>query len=206
MIQTRQSHWDNIYKTKDPKQVSWFKPHLDLSLQMILDAGIRKQDPLIDIGGGASTLVDDLSAKGFSDLTVLDISGQALEASKTRLGKKAQNVRWIEGDITDVTFPKASFALWHDRAVFHFLTDPADRIKYLRNLQEFIRARGHIIIAAFSPDGPPQCSGLDVTRYSPALLQATLGSRFELLDHLPEEHTTPGGNTQKFIYCHFQLT
>jgi SAM-dependent methyltransferase len=186
--------------------VSWFQEHAEQSLRLIADTGMPPSASVIDVGGGASTLVDDLLARGYSSLTVLDISGAALAAARSRLGNRAAGVRWIEGDITDpALFPADSFDIWHDRAVFHFLTEPADRRAYVRNVLHAVRSGGHVIVSTFAEDGPLQCSGLPVMRYDADALHDEFGAAFELVRHEREAHRTPAGNTQKFLYCYCRV-
>ncbi len=198
------SHWENVYKTKNADQVSWFKPHLSMSLGLILGTKIDKHDPIIDVGGGASTLVDDLLSEGFMDITVLDISSESLEVAKKRLGKKALKVHWMTDDITTANLPKNHYSLWHDRAVFHFLTSPEDRKKYVKVMNESLKPQGAVIIATFSLKGPERCSGLDIVRYSPETLQAEFGENYRLIKNLEEPHETPFGTKQEFVYCLFK--
>jgi len=199
-----QKHWENVYKTKKADQVSWFKPHLSKSLQLISETKIKKQESVIDIGGGASTLADDLLREGFTDITVLDISSESLETAKKRLGKQASNIHWIVDDITTVDFPQNHYALWHDRAVFHFLTSPADQEKYVKILRQSVKPQGSVILATFSLEGPEKCSGLNVIRYDAATLSKKLEPYFQLLRTEHEIHDTPFATKQSFIYCLFQ--
>ncbi len=164
------------------------------------DAGI------IDVGGGASTLVDDLVANGYTDLTVLDLSAAALNAARKRLGAQESKVRWIEADITRVELPANRYDIWHDRAVFHFLTDAADRAAYVQTVLRSVKPGGHVIVATFGEDGPLQCSGLPVMRYSADELHDQFGAAFQLLDHRREEHHTPSGAVQQFVYCYCRRT
>lgn len=203
-MQRRKSHWEDIYRTKDAKEVSWYQPHLEKSLQLILDSGIDQEGSIIDVGGGASALVDDVLARGFKHITVLDISGEALQASRIRLGSLANQITWIEGDITEAALPKNFYDLWYDRALFHFLTRADDRQKYVSQLDHSLKAGGHLIIATFGLKGPPRCSGLAVIRYGPESLHAELGKGFTLIESLTETHRTPFGTNQAFIYCHFR--
>jgi ubiquinone/menaquinone biosynthesis C-methylase UbiE len=195
------AHWEHIYATKAPTQVSWYQQHPDCSLHLIQRAGIRPTDPIIDVGGGASTLVDDLLTAGFQTITVLDISATALQLARRRLGARANAITWIEADITQITLPAHSYALWHDRAAFHFLTRPAERQRYINALRQTVRAGGHVIVATFAPDGPQQCSGLNVQRYAPENLHRLFGRDFELVEIISEHHQTPWGTEQKFMYC-----
>jgi ubiquinone/menaquinone biosynthesis C-methylase UbiE len=172
---------------------------------MIAGTGVGKDAAIIDVGGGNSTLVDDLLENGFADISVLDISAKAIADSKERLGTKANNVRWIEADITSVELPKDRYDVWHDRAVFHFLTDP-DRRKYLRRVLCSLKLGGHIIVASFGLEGPEKCSGLDVVRYSPESMHDEFGNSFLLIEHVGETHSTPSGTTQDFVYCYCRKT
>ncbi len=156
----------------------------------------------LDVGGGASSLVDDLLAEGMTEVGVLDISGAALDVARRRLAAQAARVRWMEGDITTIPLSKASIDIWHDRAVFHFLTDAADRAAYVAQVRHAVRPGGHVIVAAFGPDGPLECSGLPVVRYAPDALHAEFGGAFELREHMREDHHTPSGLVQHFVYCH----
>ena len=198
------AHWENVYRTKSHTGVSWYKPRLNRSLRLVSKIGLRPNDRIIDIGGGSSTLVDDLLDRGFEEISVLDISPAALEVSKQRLGEKAPKVKWIEADITKIKLPPNHYDLWHDRAVFHFLTNRKERQKYIAVLASSLKAGGHLIVAAFNLEGPQKCSGLDVIRYSPETLQKELGGSFSLMSHVDEIHKTPFKNTQNFVYCHFK--
>ncbi len=200
----KKSHWENIYKTKNPKKVSWFKTHLSESLRLIRQTGIQKGAPIIDVGGGASTLVDDLLMDGFTNITVLDVSSQSLGVSKKRLGREAQKIQWIAADITQAVLPQNHYALWHDRAVFHFLTKVQDRERYKETLTTSLKPGGFVVISTFSLKGPLTCSGLDVARYSSETLSNELGPHFKLLDSLDEDHKTPFKTVQNFTYCLFQ--
>jgi len=199
------SHWEQVYATRSPDAVSWYQPHATLSLDLIRRIGAGPATRIIDVGGGASTLVDDLLANGLGDVTVLDISHAALRLAQQRLGAQAARVHWISDDITKVQLEPAAYDIWHDRAVFHFLTDPADRAAYVAQVRRAVRRGGHVIVAAFGPGGPTECSGLPVVRYAPDALHAQFGEHFELLDHLSEGHRTPSGAVQQFVYCHCVL-
>ena len=196
------THWEHIYATKAPMHVSWYQEHPYCSLHLIRRAGIQPTEPIIDVGGGTSTLVDDLLMAGFQSPTVLDISATALQQARQRLGTRADTVRWIEADITQTTLPHHSYALWHDRAVFHFLTQLADRQRYIDTLRHTIAPGGHVIVATFAPEGPKQCSGLDVLRYGPDSLHRAFGHGFELIESVNETHHTPWGAEQQFMYCY----
>ena len=198
----QQEHWEKVYKTKAPDAVSWLQEHATRSLEMIQSIGAASNAQIIDVGGGASTLVDDLLTSGFKHVSVLDLSASALEVVRDRLGPLNQNVTWITGDIRTVDLPAHTYDIWHDRAVFHFLTDPADRMAYVRQVIRAVKPGGHVIVATFAPDGPEQCSGLPVVRYDPNQLHSEFGPAFELLEHTSEEHKTPWGSVQHFVYCH----
>ncbi len=198
------SHWDNIYKTKASTQVSWYQEHLQISLHLIERTGLEKTAQIIDVGGGASTLFDDLLERGFKHLTVLDISSGAIDAARVRLGSRADKVTWIEADITKVALPHHHYDLWHDRAVFHFLTSAEERQRYVEAVKYSLKPRGHLIISAFALKGPPKCSGLNVVRYSPQSLHEEFGNEFELIESATEAHLTPSGTNQKFICCYFK--
>jgi SAM-dependent methyltransferase len=195
-------HWERIYTIKTPDSVSWFQEHADQSLRLIRNTGLGKDAAIIDVGGGASRLVDDLAAEGYTDLTVLDLSAAALVVAKQRLGGHADDVHWMEGDITRAEFPVHRFDIWHDRAVFHFLTEPADRHAYVERVMRAVRPGGHVIVATFAEDGPDKCSGLPVMRYRPEALHAEFGDAFLLVEHEKEAHRTPSGTVQQFVYCY----
>lgn len=198
----RKDHWEQVYQSKAPDDVSWFQTRPAISLQLIESSGVGKEAGVIDVGGGASVLVDFLLQAGFSKLGVLDISAAALEHARRRLGKRADTVEWLEMDVT--TFqPARQFGLWHDRAVFHFLTDKADRQKYVQTLKRTLTPDGQAIIATFAMDGPPKCSGLEVSRYDAASIGAELGAEFHLVELASETHTTPWQTEQKFSYFRF---
>jgi ubiquinone/menaquinone biosynthesis C-methylase UbiE len=197
-------HWEKVYNTKSTVDVSWYQPHAELSLVLIKATGVPKTAAIVDIGGGASTLVDDLLAEGYTNLHVLDISAAALAAAQQRLGQRALQVQWLVEDITQATLPPAVFDLWHDRAVFHFMTTQPQRDAYVATLQRTVKPGGHVILATFAEDGPEKCSGLSVQRYSVEGLQKELGAAFVLQSHYRESHRTPGGAEQQFIYCLFQ--
>ena len=194
-------HWEKIYGTKKANDVSWYQPHLQRSLDLIVRAGIGTDARIIDVGGGVSTLADDLIDRGFRHITVVDIAQSALDAAKLRLGDRAQQVTWVAGDITTLNFPADSFDLWHDRAVFHFLTSEADRRAYLERVCCAVRKGGYVVLATFGPEGPEKCSGLPVMRYSAEELKAAFGAAFRVVSHLEEHHRTPWGTEQEFVYC-----
>lgn len=194
-------HWEQVYSTKSISGVSWFQEHAQQSVQLIQQAGLARDVGIIDVGGGASTLVDDLLNEGYANVTVLDLSEAALAASKSRLGHLSGDVSWLVGDITRVELPQHAYDVWHDRAVFHFLTAPADREAYVQAVLRAVKPGGHVIVATFAEDGPDKCSGLPVMRYSADRLHAEFGAPFTLLRQEREEHNTPAGTVQKFIYC-----
>lgn len=198
----RKDHWEHVYSTRSTTGVSWFQQHAEQSMGLIAKTGVPLNASIIDVGGGASTLVDDLLAKGYSALTVLDLSPAALDAAQARLGSAASRVNWIEGDITEIELPAHAFDVWHDRAVFHFLMTAEQREAYVRAVLHAVRPGGHVIISTFAEDGPQQCSGLPVMRYDAQTLHAEFGPPFELVSHEREAHRTPAGNTQQFIYCY----
>lgn len=196
------THWDTVYTTRATDAVSWFQPHAKTSLDFIRAAGIGTEAALIDVGGGASVLVDDLLAAGFRDLSVLDLSGAALAAARRRLGRQAADVTWIEADITRAALPESRYDVWHDRAVFHFLTEREEREAYVSAVLRAVRPGGHVIVATFAEDGPEQCSGLPVMRYRAEALHDEFGAAFSLLRHRKEAHATPSGAVQQFVYCY----
>lgn len=200
------AHWENVYRTKQPTEVSWYRPHLDVSLQLIEDAAPNREARIIDVGGGESTLVDDLLNRGYPNLSVLDVSATALTVAKERLGDKADQVDWLCGDVTTFAFPRQEYDVWHDRAVFHFLTEHKDRAAYVRQVARAVAPGGHVIVATFGPEGPTKCSGLDVVRYDPNALHDEFGPQFQLVKHLTELHHTPGGAIQQFTYCYCNIS
>ncbi len=201
-----QAHWDAIYTTKSPDGVSWYRPHLEQSIAFIENAGLPLDSAIIDVGGGASTLVDDLLARGFSNVTVLDLSAKAIEAAKTRLGDRAAQVHWIVGDITEVELPHHAYAFWHDRAVFHFLRDADARRRYVAAVRHALKPLGHVVVATFGPEGPLRCSGLDVVRYDSDGIHAEFGGAFRKVSSTTEVHATPWGSEQQFVYCYCRLS
>ena len=197
----REKHWDRIYRAKAPTEVSWYQPEARLSLELIRSIAPELDASVLDVGGGASTLADGLLSAGYRDVTVLDLASAALARARERLGERAAQVRWIVADVLDAPLPPVSCAVWHDRAVFHFLTDPRNRARYVAQAQRIVRPGGHVIVASFGPDGPSRCSGLEVVRYSPEGLHTEFGAAFRLLDSAREDHQTPGGSVQAFVYC-----
>lgn len=200
----RKSHWEGVYSDNTPLEVSWYQSEPNRSLELIFSTGIGQTGEIIDVGGGASVLVDKLLQEGFKNLAVLDISSRSMDYAKERLGSSASGVKWIEADVTEFEFPE-KYDIWHDRAVFHFLTSEDDRKKYVKNMKKAINPGGHVIIAAFSlNDGPLKCSGLDVERYSDEKIKNELGDSFELIRSQDEKHMTPWGKEQKFVYFLFR--
>ena len=198
----RRAHWDQVWRSRGPEQVSWYQPEPRVSLELIAAAGIARDAGIIDIGGGASVLVDRLLDLGYTNLAVLDIAGAAMQASRSRLGARAAAVAWHEADVTGFEPPRR-YALWHDRAVFHFLTQAGDRRRYVATLRKALQPGGTVVIATFAPDGPPKCSGLDVMRHDERSLGAELGEDFLLREVRRETHRTPSEAEQRFIYCRF---
>ena len=199
----RKKHWENVYTTKPSTEVSWYQAKPDVSLRLIRDTGLDKDSPLIDVGGGASTLVDALCDQAYTAITVLDVAASALVHARDRLGDRAVAVQWIEMNITDFD-PPQRYQLWHDRAVFHFLTDATDRARYVATLKKTLYPGGHVIIMTFAIGGPQKCSGLDIVQYDAQKLLAELGSQFGLVASGHEVHVTPAGGEQKFAW--FRLT
>ena len=194
-------HWESIYSTRSADEVSWYQREATLSLQLIRQVASDRNAVILDVGGGASTLVDSLVSLEYANLVVLDIADNALANARTRLGAEAERVRWIAGDVLTLDLPDHSVDLWHDRAVFHFLTSMEDRRRYVSQVRRNLRPNGHVIIATFAEDGPTRCSGLPVVRYDAAHLHGEFGDGFQLLTTIREEHTTPAGARQLFRYC-----
>jgi 2-polyprenyl-3-methyl-5-hydroxy-6-metoxy-1,4-benzoquinol methylase len=201
----RQAHWENVYSTKGENEVSWFQESPAISLDLIKAAAATRDSAIVDIGGGASRLVDSLLADGFRVLTVLDLSPAALNTARARVGRSGDAVEWIATDVTTWT-PSRRYDIWHDRAAFHFLTDAGDRTAYVERLRAALRPGGQAIIGTFALDGPEKCSGLPVQRYDAASLQRTLGPDFTLAEVRTETHTTPWGSTQSFQFGRFART
>ena len=200
---SRQAHWENVYTTKGENEVSWFQQDPAPSFELIIQAGATHGSAIIDIGGGASRLVDHLVEQGFEDVTVLDLSGAALEAARRRLASRANRVHWVVADAT-AWEPAKAYDIWHDRAAFHFLTEEKDRAAYIARLTRGVRPGGHAIIATFALDGPEKCSGLPVARYDSASLGQALGSKFHLVHARRHEHATPWGSQQMFQFSVFR--
>lgn len=195
----RLDHWENVYNSKAFTDVSWFQPRPDLSLKFVEQTAVDKHEPIIDVGGGASTLVDHLLDDGFTNVTVLDVATGALKQAQERLGARAADVEWIASDVT--TFrPTTTWQLWHDRAALHFLTDEQDRLRYVEVLKASLAPGGHLVLATFGPEGPLKCSGLEIRRYSIDMLEDLLGPEFELQLQELENHATPMGSSQQFLY------
>ena len=204
-MKKRQDHWNEVYSTKPRERLGWYKARLHLSLDWINGLGLTCNDRIIDIGAGASTLVDDLIDQGHKAITALDISESALTAVRERLGDKSDGVEWIVGDIVEVSLSRRDFALWHDRAAFHFLTDEDERRVYVDRLRRSLQPGGHVIIGTFAPDAPATCSGLPVQRYDLDDLAAELGKAFELVIDCRELHVTPGGVEQMYQFACFRF-
>jgi len=196
-----QTHWENIYGKKAPDAVSWYRPHLERSLDLIEHAAPARSACIIDVGGGESTLVDDLLARGYHNITVLDISQTAIDVTKKRLTSASENIRWLVGDVSAADLESHTYDVWHDRAVFHFLTAVGARAVYVRQVAKAVKPGGHVIVSTFGPEGPTKCSGLDVVRYDAKSLHKEFGVRFHLLGSSTELHQTPFGTTQQFLYC-----
>ena len=200
----RQAHWESVYTTKSEREVSWFQETPAPSLELLALIGATRRSAVIDVGGGASRLVDCLVAQGYEDITVLDLSPAALAAAKARLADQADRIQWIAADVTTWA-PSRAYDVWHDRAAFHFLVESADQAAYVERLHRALRRGGAAIIGTFAPDGPPMCSGLPVARWDAASLGALLGPDFVLVDARPHEHLTPRGAKQRFQFATFRL-
>lgn len=198
------AHWEGVYRSKAPDAVSWYRAHLETSLKLICQGAPDQSAAIIDVGGGESTLVDDLLESGYRNLTVLDMSAVALDATKRRLGAIANQITWVESDISLVDLPEHHYDVWHDRAVFHFLTEASQRDAYIRVLKDSLKPGAHVVIGTFGPTGPTRCSGLDVRRYDVQSLSDEIGAGFELLTSTLEDHRTPAGSSQQFLYCCFR--
>ncbi|MCU0655552.1 MAG: class I SAM-dependent methyltransferase [Polyangiaceae bacterium] len=193
-------HWEQVYRTKERTEVSWYRPHLERSLELIDGLALPEEARLVDIGGGASTLVDDLLMRGFSKITVVDLAGAALEHARRRLGERGATVTWLEGDVTQPLLAPSSVDLWHDRAVFHFLADPEHQAAYRAQLASAVRPGGYAVVGTFALDGPERCSGLPVVRHDSEGLAAALGPDFSMVTEAREIHRTPAGKEQPFSY------
>jgi SAM-dependent methyltransferase len=197
----RHEHWDRVHAKKKPSETNWYQPRLTLSLELIEQAELPRSAGILDVGAGTSTLAGDLLDQGFNDLSVLDCSAAAIELARSQLGSRSEQVQWLHGDVTQLPLPASRFDLWHDRAVFHFLTELSDREAYRASLELALRAGGSLIMATFALAGPERCSGLPVIRYDAEALQRELGPGFRLLTSTTESHRTPSGNRQEFLYC-----
>jgi SAM-dependent methyltransferase len=202
MLMDAKTHWDTVYTTKVADAVSWYRPHLDRSLSLIQRVTPSPLTSIIDVGGGESTLVDDLLRIGYRDLSVLDISQEAIDATKARLADSAKHVAWWVADITNASLPENRYDLWHDRAVFHFMTTAEQRGAYVDLVARCVKRGGHVIVATFGPQGPTKCSGLDVVRYDQESLHHEFGPRYRLVESNVELHDTPFGTVQQFLYCY----
>jgi 2-polyprenyl-3-methyl-5-hydroxy-6-metoxy-1,4-benzoquinol methylase len=198
-------HWETIYATRAHEALSWYRAHLETSLALIERAADMRTASIIDIGGGESTLVDDLVARGCQNITVLDVSEKAIEVTKARLGAAAEKVQWLVSEIETARLPAQSYDVWHDRAVFHFLTTPEKRLAYVRQTAHAVKPGGHVIVSTFGPEGPMECSGLKVMRYDAEELHDEFGAKFRLIESAKELHQTPLGTTQQFLYCYCRV-
>ncbi len=199
------THWEKVYKTKAPDALSWYQPHLETSLAFIERTGAGPSSAIIDVGGGESTLADDLLSRGYRKITVLDISATAMRVCKKRLGVLTGKIEWLVADVTLTELKPNAYDIWHDRAVFHFLTGIEQRAAYIRNVARSVKRGGHVIVGTFGPEGPMKCSGLDVMRYDADSLHDQFGARFRLLASSHELHRTPFGATQQFLYCYCRI-
>ena len=197
----RHAHWQKVYQTRDAGSVSWYRPHLDLSLELLTGAGLSASSRIIDVGGGASTLVDDLLDRGLTRVSVLDVSEEALAVAQRRLGERAKTVKWYAGDLLKIALPLAGFDFWHDRAVLHFLTEPADAGRYAQITANALAPGAYAVIAGFAPQGPERCSGLSVARRSAEDIAALFAPAFALVQQRAELHRTPSGSNQSFTYA-----
>ncbi|WP_020395197.1 class I SAM-dependent methyltransferase [Thiolinea disciformis] len=200
-----QQHWESVYQTKNSAQVSWYAQHLEVSLQLIQYLAPHRHASVLDVGTGASTLPDDLLAAGYHNLSMLDISSQALAITQRRLGVDAPTIQWLVGDVLALDFAPHYYDVWHDRAVFHFLTENSQRERYVQQVLKAVKPDGHVIMATFGIHGPKQCSGLEVMRYDSQGLHSAFGQSFRLLDSLTVNHQTPSGMTQEFLYCYCRV-
>ena len=200
--QNRKDHWERIYQKHSPTEVGWYQSYPERSLKLIYNTGADTDSSIIDVGGGTSTLAKHLLEKGYEKLAVLDISGNSIERAKSQLDEKSREINWIEADVTKYSFTE-QYDIWHDRAVFHFLTKAEDRKGYINSFNQALKLNGHLIIATFSLDAPPKCSGLSVVRYSSETLQSELGDNFILEEAVVEDHVTPSWVKQNFIFCRF---
>lgn len=198
-------HWESVYQRRAADEVSWYRPHLERSLRFIEGAGLDKSAAILDVGGGNSTLVDDLLDRGYRNVTVLDLSPSAIDQARQRLGARSADVTWLVGDITAMELPEHHYDFWHDRAVFHFLTDEASRQRYVAAVRRALKPNGHVVIATFGPSGPEKCSGLPVVRYSAEGIHDEFGDEFRKVRGEEETHHTPWGAEQEFVYCYCRM-
>jgi SAM-dependent methyltransferase len=196
-----QSHWEKVYAARRPQSLSWYRAHLETSLSLIDRVASSQAAPIIDVGGGASTLVDDLLARGFENVTVLDVSKTAIDFARRRLRTNAKRVHWIVSDVLTAELEPGAYEIWHDRAAFHFFTQARQRKAYVRQVARALKPGGHVVIGTFGPAGPSMCSGLDIIRYDAKALHREFGKHFQLIESSCELHHTPGGVTQEFLYC-----
>lgn len=194
------SHWEDVYRRKDAATVSWYRPHLETSLALLREAGLSPRSRVVDAGGGASSLVDDLLDAGVRDATIVDLSTEALEVAKRRLGPRARDVHWLAGDLLDIDFAPGRFDLWHDRAVLHFLTSEADAARYVEQASRAVVPDGYAVIGGFAPGGPERCSGLTVARRSAGDIASLFEPHFEAVRETRDLHVTPAGHEQAFVY------
>jgi 2-polyprenyl-3-methyl-5-hydroxy-6-metoxy-1,4-benzoquinol methylase len=205
ILMDTKAHWEKVYQRTPQNSVSWYTPHLETSLSLIERSGAGLSSAVIDVGGGESTLVDDLLSRGYRNITVLDVSETAIDVCRNRLGKKVKNIHWLVADVTIAQLDESAYDVWHDRAVFHFLTGIEQRAAYVRNVARSVKRGGHVIVSTFGPDGPAKCSGLDVVRYDADSLHNQFGARFHLIESSQELHETPFGTTQQFLYCYCRV-
>jgi ubiquinone/menaquinone biosynthesis C-methylase UbiE len=196
----RQVHWESVYREKAATAVSWYRPHLEVSLELIERLAESKRAAILDIGGGASTLVDDLLGAGFEDVSVLDIAEGALEVSQQRLAERAKRVKWFAADFLNAELEAHRYDVCHDRAVFHFLQTAEDKTAYFAQAERILRPEGRMILATFALDGPERCSGLEVSRYDEAAVKSVVGDRFEVMESRRDSHHTPAGKVQEMMY------
>ena len=201
-FRNRKDHWERVYQKHSPTEVGWYQAYPERSMKLINNTGAGTDSSIIDVGGGTSKLAMHLLDQEYTRITVFDISGNSIEKAKSQLGEKSVKISWIEADVTKYSFTE-QYDVWHDRAVFHFLTKPEDRKGYINSLNQALKLNGHLIIATFSLDAPPKCSGLSVVRYSPETLQNELRDNFNLVESFSENHVTPSGVSQNFIFCRF---
>jgi len=199
------AYWEKVYKTKAPDTASWYLPHLKMSLALIERARAGLSSSIIDVGGGESTLADDLVSRGYQNVTVLDISETAVNVSKQCMGEAADHVHWLVADVLATELEPLAYDVWHDRAVFQFLTTMEQRLAYVQSAARSVKRGGHVIVSTFGPEGPRKCSGLEVMRYDADSLHDQFGARFRLIESSQELHETPQGATQQFLYCYCRV-